>query len=110
MATLGHNSTVWSVCFNFDGKKFVSCDNDRKLKVWASELLTFFVIYSSERYWISRFSIKKYHTKSIFSNTWSYLGLIMSASGDRGIRIFIKEYENLNSKNKINILRLAIIL
>lgn len=34
-ATLkGHTSTVWSLCFDTEGKRMASCSDDRTVKIW----------------------------------------------------------------------------
>ena len=38
-ATLeGHESTVWSVCFNADGTRIASCSDDKTVKIWQEYL------------------------------------------------------------------------
>ena len=32
---LGHNSTVWGIAFDREGRQMVSCSDDQTLRVWA---------------------------------------------------------------------------
>jgi WD40 repeat protein len=106
----GHHSTVWSVCFNIYGTRFASGGNDGTLKIWARESSYSSKTKSLKQCWNCSVSLETFHTKTIFSIDWSLKGIIISACGDFGVRIFIRDNENFNCQEKIDFLRLVTFL
>ncbi|CAF1341544.1 unnamed protein product [Adineta steineri] len=91
-----HTSTVWSCDFDATGKRLVSCSDDKTVKIWqAYEKNNREGIRSSNGIypvWKCVCTISGYHTQTIYDVKWCPLtGLIATASGDNGIRIFREE-------------------
>ncbi|XP_024515677.1 protein CIA1 isoform X1 [Selaginella moellendorffii] len=79
----GHSSTVWSVAFDADGKRMVSCSDDLLLVVWDTSTNPL------ESSWKHLCTLSGYHERTIYSVHWSRRsGLIASAAGDDAIRVF----------------------
>lgn len=84
-ATLqGHESTVWSLSWDKDGKRIVSCSDDATLKIWKQ-----FNEGAEEESWKCICTISGYHNRTIYDVSWNHDNdLIATACGDDAIRIF----------------------
>ncbi|EDV28061.1 uncharacterized protein TRIADDRAFT_20668 [Trichoplax adhaerens] len=81
---IGHESTVWSLSFHSSGELFVSCGDDKVLKIWKC-----LKSGPSDVKWISICTIAGYHNRPIYDVDWSKLNnKIATACGDDAIRIF----------------------
>lgn len=105
-----HKSTVWSISFNRDGSQFVSCAEDKTVKIWSLfEPVNNKNSLKSPKYWTKSQILENYQTRPAFALDWSNEGEIVTASTDCSIRIF-------SAKNKgqlmfnINDWKLAIII
>lgn len=99
-ATLqGHESTVWSLSWNKDGTKIVSCSDDGSLKIWKEYLPGNIegIVATDGATWKCICTISGYHNRTVYDVSWSHLNdLIATACGDDSIRIF-KEDEACDS-------------
>ncbi|XP_044753126.1 probable cytosolic iron-sulfur protein assembly protein Ciao1 [Coccinella septempunctata] len=77
----GHLSTVWSIEFDKSGNRLASCSDDLTIKIWMLK----------EGEWICVHTIEGFHSRTIYDLSWSPTGLIATASGDDGLRIFREE-------------------
>jgi len=81
----GHISTVWAVDFDATGDYLVSVSDDMTIRVWKC----FKKEGTSESKWKTVAVLKGYHTRPIFSVSWSkYNNKIATCGGDNYIRVF----------------------
>lgn len=98
IATLdSHESTVWSLAFNKDGKYLASCSDDKTVKIWREyppgnpEGVP---TTDNESAWKCVCTLAGYHTRTVYDISWCPLtNLIATACGDDTIRVF-KEDDN----------------
>lgn len=87
----GHISTVWAIDFNATGDLLVSVSDDMTIRIWKG--------YKEEGKkdlkWKTVSILKGYHTRAIYSVSWSKLNnKIATCGGDNYIRIFELDEEN----------------
>lgn len=77
----GHTSTVWGMSFDKTGNYLVSCSDDKNLIIWD--------ISSLGKEPPKRVAtLSGFHTRTIYSVSWSQSGLIATGAADDCIRIF----------------------
>eukprot|EP01062_Namystynia_karyoxenos_P070176 TRINITY_DN65563_c0_g1_i1.p1 TRINITY_DN65563_c0_g1~~TRINITY_DN65563_c0_g1_i1.p1 ORF type:complete len:363 (+),score=100.11 TRINITY_DN65563_c0_g1_i1:78-1091(+) len=91
---VGHSSTVWLVtfeCFPEDAAhevsanpRMVSCSDDGTLIVWQGQPAA----DGGGLHWRRACTLQGHHPRTVFGCDWSRNGLIATACGDDGIRIF----------------------
>ncbi|ORX79067.1 putative cytosolic iron-sulfur protein assembly protein Ciao1 [Anaeromyces robustus] len=87
----GHISTVWAVDFNATGDLLASVSDDMTIRIWKC----FKVEGTTESKWKSVAVLKGYHTRPIYSVSWSKLNnKLATCGGDNYIRIFELDEEN----------------
>eukprot|EP00743_Colponemidia_sp_Colp-15_P003696 GILK01003988.1.p1 GENE.GILK01003988.1~~GILK01003988.1.p1 ORF type:complete len:339 (+),score=47.11 GILK01003988.1:40-1017(+) len=78
----GHTSTVWALDFDKTGNRLVSGSDDKTVIIWQRSSPT-------EQRWKNVCTLSGYHTRTIFSVSWSRVhDLIATGCADNGIRIF----------------------
>jgi len=92
-ATLeSHSSTVWGVDFDQTGDRLVTVSDDRTVKIWQSQQQQTTKVQSElSKYssWKCACTLSGYHDRPIYDVKWCKLtGLIATASGDDGVRVF----------------------
>lgn len=81
----GHEERVWHVCWSPDGSRFVSCGEDRTIRIWSVEERAF----SSSPAIICTQVIEEQHTRTIRCVEWSPCSrYIASASFDGTVLVF----------------------
>jgi WD40 repeat protein len=84
-ATLrAHSSTVWGVCFDASGRRFVTCSDDSTVIVWQQGSST-----SGE--WRVACRLSGYHRTTVYSVDWSWSadnGRIVTGDGENSIKVF----------------------
>lgn len=84
---VGHESTVWDVAFDTAGERMASVSDDRTLRVWECRQ------ERGEPRWRLLQTLSGYHSRTIFSVSWSPSGLVATAAADNAIRVFAEEPE-----------------
>ncbi|KAK4749928.1 hypothetical protein SAY87_027377 [Trapa incisa] len=89
-ANNGHSSTVWSLSFNADGNRMVTCSDDLTIKIWGTDPKK---LLSGDEYspWSHLCTLSGYHGRTIFSVGWSREGIIVTGAGDDAIRLFVED-------------------
>uniref|UniRef100_A0A224XRQ3 Probable cytosolic iron-sulfur protein assembly protein Ciao1 n=1 Tax=Panstrongylus lignarius TaxID=156445 RepID=A0A224XRQ3_9HEMI len=92
-----HESTVWSLAFDKEGKRLISCSDDQTLKIWKEYLPgNTEGVGTDGEYpaWKCVCTLAGYHSGPIYDVAWCHLtSLIATACADNNIRIF-KETED----------------
>ena len=90
---VSHGSTVWSLAFNHDGSRLVSCSDDKTLKIWKPR-------DESLSEWSCISTLSGYHERPVYSVSWSVLSdLIATASGDDKICIIRNNTASADTDN-----------
>lgn len=93
----GHESTVWDIAFDGEGKRLASCSDDKTVKIWQQYLpgnSEGVATPDNEPTWKCVCTLSGFHNRTIYSISWCKLsGAIATACGDDTIRIF-KEVPN----------------
>lgn len=84
----GHSSTVWGLSFNKSGDKFVSCSDDRTLRVWCRD-------ENKATKYTCKSTVCGFHSRPIYDVTWGRHGYIATAGGDNAIRVFEQQGSSL---------------
>lgn len=92
----GHDSTVWSISFEGNGKRLASCSDDQTVKIWKEYppgnpegVAT----VDGDSTWKCVCTLGGHHGRTIYDISWcSKTGLMATACGDDAIRVF-KESE-----------------
>src|SRR5262249_6356077 len=76
MCLTGHESGIWMVCISADGKRLLTCSNDRTLRVWDVDTAKCLHVLTG-------------HTEGITGAALSPDGLLaLSACADRTVRLW----------------------
>jgi len=87
----GHISTVWAIDFDATGNLLASVSDDMTIRIWKC----FKNEDNTESKWKSVAVLKGYHTRPIYSVSWSKLNnKIATCGGDNYIRVFELDEEN----------------
>ncbi|KAG0478632.1 hypothetical protein HPP92_013351 [Vanilla planifolia] len=87
-ASSGHSSTVWSLSFNSDGDRMVTCSDDLTIKVWDTSENPSQMFGEENGPWFHRCTLSGYHDRAVFSVNWSREGIIASGAADDAICLF----------------------
>ena len=85
-----HDSTVWSMSFDKDGKRIASCGDDKTVKIWQEYLPDNQEgVTSAGPTWKCVCTIGGYHARCIYDVDWSHKSnLLATACGDDSIKVF----------------------
>jgi WD40 repeat protein len=87
-----HESTVWSLAFDAQGKQLATCSDDRTVKIWREYLPgneLGIATPNGESVWKCVCTLSGAHPRAIYDIAWCHqTGLIATACGDDAIRIF----------------------
>lgn len=72
---MGHESTVWSLCFNHEGTLLASASADCTAKVWSCES------QDGRPFYKLKHTIRGHHRRAVFSVSWSCAGCLATGSG-----------------------------
>lgn len=90
----GHISTVWAIDFNHTGNCLVSVSDDMSIRVWRKSKELDNNSINTQSKWKSVAILKGYHTRPIYSVSWSKLNnKIATCGGDNYIRVFEMDEE-----------------
>jgi WD40 repeat protein len=76
---LGHDATVWSICFNAAGTLLASSSADLTVKIWSCESKV------NQPFYKLQTTISGHHRRAVYSVAWSSSGRLATASGVNGL-------------------------